>query len=399
MSQSNWRAGHALGGEERLDLRKEFVLRALAKEGGFRALCREYGISPKTGYKWKCRFISDGFSGLYDRSRRPKRSPEKLEEDVVCEMIRLKKEHMSWGPKKIRDLFGRKHGELGLPSESSFKRVLEKAGLVKKRRKRRASQAGRLGNRKMAEQPNDVWTVDFKGWWYTLDKNRCEPLTVRDEYSRYVLFANPLANARIETVQRAFDRLFERKGLPGTIRSDNGKPFASALSPLGLTRLSVWWLALGINLDRIDPGRPYQNGSHERMHLDIALEVQGQVAEDLKAQASALECWRDTFNKERPHEALGMRVPAEVYRPSSRRYEGAPERFDYPPGFAERAVHSSGHVTLRNTKIWISKAFVGWNVGLRQVEEHLFSVYFGRLCIGQIDLTSDVFRAVDRLYD
>ena len=373
------------------NLRREFVLRSLFEKIPFAALCREYGIQPKTGYKWRKRFLQEGGIGLSDRSRRPRSSPNQMTEDVVCQIVRLKTAHGDWGPRKIRELYERKHPGVMLPSESSFKRILAKAGLVKKRRRRLSRDSGRLQNRAVSEEPNDVWTVDFKGWWYTAEGERCEPLTVRDDYSRYILCASVPENARSDTVRREFERLFDKHGLPGTIRSDNGTPFASARSPLGLSRLSVWWLALGIDLDRIDPGRPSQNGGHERMHRDIAGELERQVEGGLREQAAALEVWRRTYNEERPHEALGMRCPAELYQNSSRCYEGTPEQLTYPSGYLERKVQVTGKIRIEGADIQLTSALAGWDVGLKYSNKENYSVYFGSLCLGQIDLGTDSF--------
>ena len=241
-----------------MNLRAEFVLKALQEKLPFSTLCQEYGISPKTGYKWKQRFLERGFEGLHDRSRRPLSIPHGLSENVVCRIIALKRAHMSWGPRKIREVYARRHVSQDLPSESSFKRVLDKAGLVQKRKRRLANRSGFLKNRVPALQPNDVWTVDFNGWWYTPEKERCEPLTVRDAFSRYLLCTSVLDNGRTDTIRNEFERLFMQYGLPGTIRSDNGSPFASYSAPFGLSKLSAWWVVLGIDLDRIDPGCPYQ---------------------------------------------------------------------------------------------------------------------------------------------
>jgi len=373
------------------NLRLEFVLRSFGEKLPFTVLCREYGIQTKTGYKWRQRFLEEGAAGMEDRSRRPDTHPNQLREDVVCEMVRLKTAHLKWGPRKIRELYARKHPGVDLPSESSFKRVLKKAGLVQKRRRRRSRDGGRLQNRAVSEQPNDVWTVDFKGWWYTPGGERCEPLTVRDDYSRYVLCASVPGNARHETVRGEFERLFDKHGLPGTIRSDNGAPFAAAQAPLGLSRLSAWWLVLGIDLDRIDPGCPSQNGGHERMHRDIAGELERQVEGDLRQQAAALETWRRIFNEERPHEALGMRCPAELYRNSRRRYEGTPERLTYPRGYLERKVQLRGQIQIEGAAILLSRALAGWNVGLNPSGASAYSVHFGRLCLGRLDLETESF--------
>ena len=205
-----------------MEQRIEFALKAM-RTLNFRALCQEYGISAKTGYKWKERFLQEGLDGMVEQSRRPQSSPQQLPEEELCEIVRLKLAHQSWGPRKIRELYLRRHGEVA--SESTFKRVLERAGLTQKRRWRRrcATEAGRLSSGRRAGVANEVWTVDFKGWWRSQGK-RCEPLTVRDEHSRYVLEVRALKDARSETVRKSFEHLFERHGLPQAIRSDNGSP-------------------------------------------------------------------------------------------------------------------------------------------------------------------------------
>ncbi len=296
-----------------MDARTEFVLRAMRQDSDFCALCGEFGISRKTGYKWKERFLREGLPGLAERSRRPESSPNQLGEDHVCRIVRLKQVHPHWGPRKLRDVFARQFSAERVPSLSTFKRVLDKAGLVERRRRRKSQEAGaRLTRRVVAERPNHVWTVDFKGWWYTLDRRRFEPLTIRDDYSRYILCARALASARTEVVREEFHRVFEHNGLPEIIRSDNGGPFAADSSPLGLTRLSAWWLTLGINLDRIRPGKPQENGAHERMHRDIAWELESNAEIDVVKQQASLDVWVKTFNNDRPHESLGMKCPCEL---------------------------------------------------------------------------------------
>jgi hypothetical protein len=190
-----------------------------------------------------------------------------------------------------------------------------------------------------------------------------------------------------------FERLFDKHGLPQTIRSDNGSPFAMTKAPLGLSRLSAWWLVLGIDLDRIDLGCPSQNGGHERMHRDIAYELEGQIAGDLRQQAAALETWRRIFNEERPHEALGMRCPAELYRNSKRSYKGTPQSLDYPPEYRQRQVHQTGTIRIDGVAIRLTKALAGWNVGLKANQPGCFSVHFGRLCLGQLELEKESFSA------
>lgn len=367
-----------------MNQRIEFVLQSLHTDN-FRALCQEFGISAKTGYKWRERFMAQGLGGMEEHSRRPKQSPRGLGEGMVCDIIRIKQQHLAWGPRKIRAIYGRTHSET--PSESSFKRVLERAGYTEKRRLRPRQEAGRLSSGKRAQAPNEVWTVDFKGWWYITQGRRCEPLTVRDEFSRYVLEVRTLPDAQSQSVRAVFERLFEARGLPQAIRSDNGSPFAHLASVLGLSRLSAWWVALGIDLERNRPGCPQDNPAHERLHLDMSRELEKpRLGED----QAALEEWRRSFNEERPHEALGMRTPSEVYCPSTRKYEGTPEDLSYP-GMESRKVLKTGNVVWAGHPIFISTALQSWSVGLEAHHER-FNVWFGRLLLGQLDPQTASFK-------
>jgi putative transposase len=372
-----------------MDLKMEFVRRALQPEVNLRALCREMGISAKTGYKWQQRFLAAGKAGLQDASRRPHRSPTQLPETVVCELVRLKQCHRAWGPQKIRELYRRLHGTP--PSVSSCKRILSKAGLVEPRRTRRREEVGRISSAVVAKAPNDVWTVDFKGWWRTGTGQRCEPLTVRDAYSRYILCAQAMSNNTTEMVRAAFEQLFDVNGLPRTIRSDNGTPFASSNGLLGLSRLAVWWLALGIDLDRIRPGHPEENGAHERMHRDIRQEIQGLIIGDMAQQQAALDVWRETFNRERPHQALGMKTPADLYSKSSRRYTGTPDEIIYEPPHLVRKVNHRGLIKLHGNRLFLSESLCGWEVGLRPDGFDFLDVCFAHLPLGRIDLTTASF--------
>lgn len=367
-----------------MNQRTEFVMRALRTEN-FRELCREYGISPKTGYKWKERFLEHGLGGMLEQSRRPRSSPGGLEEAVVCEIIRLKERHRSWGARKLRSIYGRTHGEV--PSESSFKRVLDRAGLVEPRRLRNRQKTGRLFSGRRAQAPNDIWTVDFKGWWYTPQGKRCEPLTVRDEFSRYVLELRSLPDARTQTVRACFERLFKINGVPAAIRSDNGSPFASTHAILGLTQLSAWWVALGIDLERGRRGCPQDNGAHERMHLDIQREIQAAARGQDQVE---LDEWRRTFNEERPHEALELRPPVELYRRSERKYEGTPQDLEYSR-MESRRVRRMGSITWAGQDIFISTALRGWSVGLESCGSDHWNVWFGRLLLGTLESSTASF--------
>jgi transposase InsO family protein len=320
---------------------------------------------------------------MEEYSRRPQSHRDQLGESVICEIVRLKQAHRYWGPRKIRELYLRRHDTA--PSESSFKRVLERSGLTQPRRRQRAAVAGRIWSGKRAQSPNEVWTVDFKGWWYDRQGTRCEPLTVRDEHSRYILELRRVADARTDTVRSCFEGLFERYGLPGAIRSDNGSPFAHVNALMGLSRLSVWWLALGIDLERGRPGHPQDNGGHERMHRDIRTELQPRTTEQ-----EALDLWRQEFNQERPHQALGMKFPAEVYQNSPRRYQGTPEDLDYP-GLDTRKVSQHGDIKWERTPLFITTSLAGWSVGLKPAERGLLEAWFGNLLLGWIDPATHSF--------
>ena len=376
-------------------IRREFVTKALMKGASFSALCREYGISRKTGYKWRQRALAEGLRQLADHSRRPKSSPTQLAESAVCALIRFKLRHPMWGPKKIRQLYARRFADV--PSLSSCQRVLTQAGLVMRRRRRRAALGERITSPITAQSPNEVWTVDFKGWWSLSNGQRCEPLTVRDAYSRYVLAVHAVPRANTTQVQSFFTGLFEQYGLPRIIKSDNGAPFATVSAPHGLSRLSAWWLALGIGLDRSRPAHPQDNGAHERLHRDIAAELSCQNHPDLESQQAAFDLWREEFNWQRPHEALQGRCPAEIYRKSSRRMP-ASVAIDYGTDMVIRKVSQAGMIKWGgHVKIFLSGALTGWPIGLRQSDPDHLEVWFANLLLGHIEISSVRFlRAASR---
>lgn len=374
---------------QKMDQRTEFVMKSM-KTSNFRELCREYGISTKTGYKWQKRFLEFGLGGMEEESRKPKGHASELGEDVVCKIVQLKTAHPHWGPRKIRDLYERKMGG-EVPSESSFKRILERAGLTEPRKKRKKRDAyDRLASGRKAQAPNEIWTVDFKGWWKDREGLKVEPLTVRDEYSRMVLEVRLLEDSRTETVKACFERLFERHGLPSAIRSDNGPPFASVQGLLGLSRLSVWWMALGIELELSRPRCPQDNGAHERMHREIRRELQSvKVGRD----QAAFDLWRNEYNQERPHESLAMKRPAEVYQNSDRPWSGTPDDIDYG-AMGTRKVNKVGAIRFEGECLILSTTLAGWSVGLNPLPEGLIEVWFAELMIGHIDPETSGFHAV-----
>jgi putative transposase len=372
---------------EPMEQRTEFALKALKTEN-FRALCQEYGISTKTGYKWRERFLSRGIAGLAEESRRPQSHALELKPEEVCQIVRLKFAHPYWGPAKIRALYLRQHGEAA--SLSSFKRVLEAAGLTQRRKRRRASEAGRLSTGARAKAVNEIWTVDFKGWWYGTE-GRFEPLTVRDEFSRYLLELRQVPNARSQTVQQSFEKLFQRHGLPQAIRSDNGTPFASRTAVLGLSRLSAWWVALGIDLERSRPGKPQDNGAHERLHRDISQELEC-LGKNINQEA--LDLWRHQFNYQRPHEALDMRCPGELYHNSTRKYAGGVQELLYDDMIVRR-VNDSGCIRWKERSIFISQSLSAWNIGLKSTQNQGIELWFAQLLLGHLDPTTLSFERID----
>jgi putative transposase len=370
------------------DKRREFAMKALEGGQDFSALCRQFSISRKTGYKWKQRALQEGVHGLREHSRRPRGSTSRVEEDVICALIRLKMLHPHWGAKKLLVILKREG--MHPPSLSTGHRILMKAGLVAKRRRRTKPVPGRLHATIPPKAPNDVWTVDFKGWWLLRHKQRCEPLTVRDAFSRYLLSVHVPEAATGAAVRAEFERLFQLYGLPNVIKSDNGSPFASSQSVLGLSRLSAWWVVLGIELDRSRPAHPQDNGAHERMHLDLEREVAQTVQDDRRLQQAACDLWSREFNHVRPHEALGDRCPGEVYRKSARPYPGTVQ-LDYGAGFLVRKVSANGLVCYRRTNVFVSSALAGLYVGLRRGDASTFEVWLNYLFLGAINFQTSSF--------
>jgi transposase InsO family protein len=381
-----------------MDQRAEFIKEMLKEERPFKHLCQAYGISENTGYKWKERFIQEGMKGLSDRGRTPLHSPTGLPEKTLLEIIRLKNQYPCWGPKKIRVLYQREHGQRDLPSESSFKRVLDKAGMTKKQRVRSTVPVSPSALRQyiQAKEINDVWALDFKGWWRSSGE-LCEPFTVRDMESRFMLEARLMRSKGTAAVKAVMQETFREYGLPKVIRSDNGTPFCATNGTLTLTKLSAWWMSLGILPDRIDPGSPGQNGSLERVHADIAREVEGRVSGGVDANQEALNIWREAYNHVRPNEALGMRTPAEVYRPSPRKYTGDFDELDYPPGYHPRKVFGTGVFSYRNTRIMLSTALSGYVVGLRETQSELLEIFLGEFMLGLVDPRAACFIPLEKL--
>ena len=374
--------------------KRSFIEAMLKQNRSFRELCREWGISEKTGYKWRNRFLEQGYAGLAEESRAPREHPNTIEGDTAAELIRLRLAHPSWGAKKLLVLYQRTHPNAPLPSLASVNRIIEKAGLLKKKRVHTAaitSDCPRLNQTLEVHESNDVWCIDFKGWWRS-DGEICEPFTVRDKHSRKVLCARLMTSKTSEAVRPVMTELFRKYGLPRAIHSDNGPPFAATNGILGLTTLSAWWISLGILPERSLPGCPGQNGSLERMHADIAREIEGKISGGIAANQAALDAWVEEYNSVRPNEAIGMKTPDEVYRPSERKYTGDFDILEYPAGYLPRKVFKSGEIILDGVRVTIGSALRGWHVGLReQKQPAIYDVFLAEFLLGTLDMTSCCF--------
>src|ERR1700679_1071143 len=310
-----------------MDERMRFVIRLNDGES-MASLCREFGISRKTGYKIFERYEQCGLEGLSDRARRPFRYANQLPEQVEAAIVSAKKEKPHWGARKIRGrLLGRLPHALKVPASSTIHAVLDRNGLVTRAVRPRTRAEGTPLSDGLG--PNDLWCTDYRGEFQLADKRYCYPLTVTDHASRYLLLCEAMESSRTELAFRAFERLFQERGLPQALRSDNGVPFASPNSLFNLSKLSVWWLRLGISIERIKPGHPQQNGRHERMHLTLKKEATRPAGANLLQQQAKFDAFIEEFNHERPHEALDMKCPGELYSSSCRPYQGIQE-LHYP---------------------------------------------------------------------
>jgi putative transposase len=370
-----------------MDLRNEFVLAATSPGANISQLCREHGVSRTNGYKWIRRFQAEGQAGLDDKSRRPK-TIAGIDGEIVLRIIELRRRYPKWGAKKLRQILLRSPDRVEVPSAKTIARVLDRAGEPRVRKPRRRLRVVLREHQPLvANAPNDVWTVDFKGWWRTRDGRRFEPLTVRDAFSRYVLCLEMLGSIRADVVKPAFERLFESCGLPRVIRVDNGSPFACTSAPAGLSQLSAWWTSLGIRVSFSRPAHPQDNGAHERMHFDVADQLEADPADGLEVQQRAAAKWRAEFNEVRPHEAIAMQTPAQLYVRSSRRYTGIqPPR--YPASYGVRRVSSKGCVRYMGKAVFISESLIGHDLGIRRTHGGRIAVRFYNLDIGLFDLAA-----------
>lgn len=364
-----------------MDERLKFVARLLDGEK-MASLCREFGISRKTGYKIFNRYKDCGLEGLANRSQRPIRPGNQIPFQIERFILRTKKERPSWGAPKIREKLIRAYPEIKPPAKSTVHAVLDRHGLVKRRKRRRYKAKGTpLYD---THTVNGLWCTDFKGEFRLGNKQYCYPLTISDYHTRYLLACEGLESTKEVTAFTVFEQVFREYGLPTAIRTDNGVPFSSPQALFGLSRLSVWWLRLGINIERIKPGHPEQNGRHERMHLTLKNEATRPPGFTLLQQQSKLDDFIEQYNHDRPHEAINMKYPGELYTPSTREYQ-SPEEPDYP--FHERTIRVTqcGRICIGNRKIQLSAVFAGQMVGIREVADKIWLVSFMQYDIGFFD--------------
>lgn len=365
-----------------VDERLGFIADWLEGEWPVVELCARYGVSRKTAYKWIDRYRREGPAGLASRSSAPLRHGRATPAQVAAAILAQKAERPSWGPRKIVAYLERRCPETSWPAASTAGAILQRAGLVRPRRRRHRA-AATLGGLTVAERPNHVWAADHKGWIRLKDGTRCEPLTVSDSFSRYLVGLSAESSTSGQAARPVFEQAFAEYGLPEAIRTDNGPPFAAA-GVTGLTALGIWWARLGIRHERIQPGRPQQNGRHERFHLTLKEAMEPPVR-NLADQAVRFARFRHDYNHERPHEALGQVPPGQVYAPSPRRLPRRLPTPEYPQGCDVRRVRSNGEIKWGGALIYVSSALIGEFVAVQETDDGLCRVRFYDLTIGVID--------------
>lgn len=374
-----------------LEERKTFLEEWRREELSFAELCRKYEVSRKTGYKWVDRFEAEGAAGLIERSRAPHTQAQAMPPRVVEKILALRREHPTWGPRKVRAFLEHHHPGSSWPATSSVGELLRREGLSHPRllRRRTPPSSEPLAH---ATEPNQVWSADFKGWFLYGNGGRCDPLTVSDNYSRFLLRCRAVEKADGVHVRSQLEAVFRQYGLPWRIRTDNGPPFASA-APGGLSRLSMWWIRLGIVHERIVPGCPEQNGRHERMHLTLKQETASPPQRTRESQQAAFARFEQEYNQDRPHEALQYRTPASCYVPSAREYPSRLPELEYPDDYHLRRISQQGSLRWHGERTFLSEVLAREVVGLKALEEDFLEVYWGPVLLGRLDGRRHCFKA------
>ncbi len=346
-------------------------------------LCQFYGVSRVTGYKWLERYESGGLEELGDQSRAPHEHPNAVSEGMEDLIIAVRAQHASWGAPKIRAWLERKHPAKSLPAESTIGAILKRNGLTVARKRRRSSRPASepLAH---ASAPNTVWCADYKGWFRTQDGTRIDPLTISDACSRYLFRCQAVANPDYAHSKPVMEAAFREYGLPQRMRTDNGAPFGSN-GESGLTGLTVWWIKLGIIPEHITPGKPQQNGRHERMHKTLKQETASPPAANRRQQQERFDRFRNEYNEERPHEALNQKTPASCYQPSPREYPARLREVEYPADWQVRRVFDGGQIRWHVDRVFVSHALVGEPVGLEQIDDRYWRVWFSSYQVGTLD--------------
>lgn len=368
-----------------MDQKIHFISDYLRQQSTFTTLCERYGISRKTGYKLIQRYRQDGLDGLQERSRRPRSHPAQTPYVIRQAIIEYRQRGtITLGAKKIRAKLIHRFPDQTPPSITTINNILAQEGLVRTRRRRRRASPSRSPLARSAA-PNDLWTTDFKGQFKLGNGQWCYPLTLMDQYSRCVLGCQAQTSVTGQETRHSFEHLFQEYGLPKRIRSDNGVPFASTATA-GLSPLSAWWIRLGIVPERITPGKPQQNGHHERMHRTLKKYATYPPSHSTQTQQQRFDAFRQEFNHERPHESLGQRYPSQVYQPSIRTYPDQLPDVEYPGYFEVRSVRQSGVVYWRNGQVYVSHVLHRQRVGLVEVADGIFDVYFSFYRLGAFDI-------------
>lgn len=364
-----------------MDERVHFISDYLKARYDVCALCEAYGISRKTGYKWIKRYKEQGIDGLQEVSRKPHNSPYRTPWRLKEEIIELRKRY-GWGPKKLLHMLAKKYPEEYMPGRSTVCDILKREGLINKKRARRKIPAMQRPFSPI-DRPNAVWTADFKGQFRISNGSYCYPLTIVDAYSRYILECRALTGIGMDGARKVFKGVFEQYGLPDRIRTDNGVPFA-ATSASGLSQLSLWWVRLGICPERIDAGKPYQNGSHERMHRDLKGKTVKPPAKSIKAQQTRLDRFCSEYNEVRPHEGLNFELPSSLYKPSDRAMPKTIRDFQYPQHYEVRHVQYNGTIYWKNEYVYAGYLLKGMYMGLEEIDDGIWDMYLGRYFFGRL---------------
>jgi len=347
-------------------------------------LSKKYGISRKTVYKWCARYKEQGIDGLKDQNRTPKYSPNRTTDDIIKLLIKEKLKNRKRGPVKIYHQIKRQYPDIKLPSPSTISHWLKKNGLVH-RRKKRTHVPPYAEPFITVQSPNDVWSADYKGQFYTRDKRVCYPLTISDNYSRYLLRCTGLPGPRYSQTRDVFEKTFREYGLPDAIRVDNGTPFAGRCVG-GLSRLSIWWIQMGIAPERIEKGSPQQNGRHERMHRTLKLEAVNTMVSNMKEQQKLFDEFLYDYNNDRPHEALNHESPAHYYRKSSRSYVEKPQAVEYDLDYTVRSVRYNGYFRFNGQLYYLTDLLHKQRVALKEFADGQWKIYYSFYPIGILDL-------------